>query len=191
MKKKIAMYNFKFKTNYLIRATLIISCLFFNYNVYSQTDIFEISRTGSIEDIETLYSKDKNLINQKNEQGYTPLTIACYNGNSNVALFLADKVEDINGNSKFGTPLMAATYKGYDKIVKILLDNNAKTNLQDSQGATAMHYAVLFRSYKIIELLINSNADFSIKNNVGKSAMDFAISYNDDTLNKLLNINKN
>ncbi|WP_370215048.1 ankyrin repeat domain-containing protein [Mesoflavibacter profundi] len=191
MKKKIAMYNFKFKTNYLIRTTLIISCLFFNYNVYSQTDIFEISRTGSIEDIETLYSKDKNLINQKNEQGYTPLTIACYNGNSNVALFLADKVEDINGNSKFGTPLMAATYKGYDNIVKILLDNNAKTNLQDSQGATAMHYAVLFRNYKIIELLVNSNADFSIKNNVGKSAMDFAISYNDDTLNKLLNINKN
>lgn len=167
----------------------MFGCLFlFSILTFSQSDIFEISRNGSLEEIEAIYKLDKESINLKNEQGYMPLTLACYNGNLEVATFLVDKVLDINGNSDFGTPLMAAVYKGYDNIVEILLKYKADPNIQDSQGGTAMHYAVLFRKYKIIELLVEAGADFNIENDVKKSALDFAISYKDEKLNKLLNI---
>lgn len=156
---------------------------------YAQSDIFEVSRNGSLEEIQAIYNQDKSLIDSKNDKGYTPLTLACYNGNLEVANFLVEKVSDINGNSNYGTPLMAAVYKGYDKIVAVLLQHNANPNIQDAQGGTAMHYAVLFKKYDIVKLLVEADADFNIQNNVKKSALDFAISYNDENLNKLLNIN--
>lgn len=168
---------------------LLICSLFFGASLsFAQEDIFEISRSGSIEDITSLYKNDKASIDKKNEQGYTPLTLACYSGNIEVATFLAEKVENIDGNSNYGTPLMAAVYKNQAEIVEVLLNNNADPNIQDSQGGTAMHYAVLFKNYKIIELLKEADADFTIKNNVKKSAQDFAISYKDKKLNELLNL---
>ena len=169
--------------------TLVFSCLFlYSTFTFAQSDIFEVSRNGSLEEIKAIYNQDKELVNSKNEQGYTPLTLACYNGNLEVASFLVEKVSDINGNSNYGTPLMAAVYKSYDKIVTVLLKHNANPNIQDSQGGTAMHYAVLFKKYEIIKLLIDADADFNIQNNVKKSALDFAISYKDEKLNELLNI---
>ena len=168
---------------------LFFSFLFlFSSLVFSQSDIFDISRNGTLEEIKAIYNQDKELVNSKNDQGYTPLTLACYKGNLEVAMFLVEKVSDINDNSNYGTPLMAAVYKGYDKIVAELLKHNANPNIQDSQGGTAMHYAVLFKKYEIIKLLLKAGADFNIQNNVKKSALDFAISYKDEKLNKLLNI---
>ncbi|RAJ16910.1 hypothetical protein LY08_00686 [Olleya aquimaris] len=181
---KIAFFSITKFGKALLFSTLLMCSLF----SYAQTDIFEVSRNGTLEDIEAIYKQDQQSINKKNDQGYTPLTLACYNGNVAVANFLAGKVDDINGNSNYGTPLMAAVYKGYTKIVAILLQHDANPNIQDKQGGTAMHYAVLFKKYDIIKLLVDADADFNIKNNANKSALDFAISYKDETLNELLNL---
>ena len=170
--------------------TFLFSCLF-SYSAFSQLvsfDVFDVCRKGTLEEIKEIYKKNNELINCTNEQGYSPLTLACYNGNIAVASFLAERVSDIDGNSKYGTPLMAAVYKGNDHLVSVLLKYNANPNKQDLQGETAMHYAVLFKKYDIIKLLKEAKADFTIKNNVEKSALDFAISYKDEKLNELLNV---
>jgi len=171
-----------------IRLLLALNLLFLPVLLYSQNDIFEVSRTGSLEDIAKLYEHDNNVINTKNENGYSVLTLACYSKNVEVVSFLIDKVKDINGNSIYGTPLMAATYKGSAEIVALLLNNNALTNIQDKNGETAAHLAVMFKKLEIIKLLVEADADFKIKNNKEKSPIDYAKMYNQKEINELLKL---
>lgn len=154
---------------------------------YSQTNIFDISRKGTLDDIVKIYNSNPEVIHQTNESGYTPLILACYYSNEKIAEFLIDKIDDINGTSDYGTPLMAAVVKGNYNIVKMLLEKNADTNIADANGTTALHYAVMFKNYDLIKLLLEANADLNKKDNRGQSALDYATIYNDKKLNNLLN----
>ncbi len=163
--------------------------MFFNVlSSRAQDDIYDVCRNGNLEQIQAIYEQNNALIDKHNNKGYLPITLACYHGNVEVVEFLADKVKNIDGNSNYGTPLMASVFKKDKNIVKILLDNNANPNIPDNNGTTAMHYATMFQNYEIVQLLIDANADFSMKDNTGKSAIDFAIAYNDKKLKDLLNI---
>ena len=156
--------------------------------VRAQDNIYDVCRNGTIEQVKSIYTSNQNIINKENENGYLPLTLACYHGNYDVVKFLVDKVDDINANSDRGTPLMAAVFKKESSIVELLLKNNANPNIRDVNGSTAMHYATMFRNYDIIKLLVNADSDFTIKDNNGKSALDFAKDYKDDKLNSILNL---
>ena len=166
--------------------------LFFSCTILltAQQNIFDACRQGNLDTVEKLYNIDANIVNAEEENGYSALVLSCYYGHEDIVNFLVGKVKSLNNKTSYGSPLMAATVKGYDNIVGILLKHNANPNITDEQGVTAAHYAVLFRNYDIVEKLVKANADFTIKNNVDKSAMDYAIAHNDEKLNKLLNIQK-
>ncbi|PWH83157.1 ankyrin repeat domain-containing protein [Algibacter marinivivus] len=159
--------------------------IFFFINVsivHSQDNIFDVCRNGSIEEITKLYKANSNIINKKNDQGYTPLILACYHGNESIVTFLIDKVDDINGSSEYGTPLMAAVVKGNKKITKLLLDKKAKTNIADANGTTALHYATLFKKNEIAKLLVEAGANYNLKDGNNKSAYDYALNNNNKEL---------
>ncbi len=157
-------------------------------NLTAQNDVFDISRKGTLEAINKLYKANPSVINTTNEEGYSPLTLACYNGNTPIVEFLIDKVETIDGNSKFGTPLMAAVVKGNKEITHLLLKNKANPNIKDNKGTTAAHYAVMFKNYDIIKLLVEAKADFNVKDQNDKSPLDYAIMFKDDKINELLKL---
>lgn len=154
--------------------------------LYSQVNIFDATRQGDLNEVISVYSKDPDVINKRNNEGYSPLILACYHGNEEVVKFLVDKVKDINQTSQYGSALMAAVIKGNNKIIEHLLDRNANTNIIDKNGTTAMHYAVMFRNYDALKLLMQANADIKIKDNSGKSPLDYASVYNDKKLKKIL-----
>ena len=186
MQKTKTFYKTSFySTNNTI---MLIFIMLLSFSSFSQNDVFEVCRTGSLEDITKLYNQDKTIINAKNEHGYSALTLACYNGNEDVVRFLVDKVETVNSDSKYGSPLMAAVYKRNKNITKLLIDHNVDVNFQDSKGVTAAHYAVMFKMYDIVALFVNSKADFDLKNNKGETAKDYAVLYKDKKLIDLLNI---
>lgn len=175
-----------------MKKTLLFFIMLFllNLTVFSQQNIFDACRQGNLNIVERLYNLDENSINIEEENGYSPLVLACYYGHSDIVEFLVDKVKSVNDKTSYGSPLMAATVKGYDDIVDILLANNVNPDVTDDKGVTAAHYAVLFRNYSIVEKLVKVDADFTIKNNNNKTALDYAKSYNDEKLNKLLNLQK-
>lgn len=152
----------------------ILLFMLFSALTFAQSNVFQVARSGSLEDIKKLYKTDENIINTVNKDGYSPLTLACYSGNYAVVSFLVNKVATINGNSKYGTPLMAAVVKGETEIVKLLLEQDADVTLVDGQGVTALHYATIFKHSEIVKLLINSGANPNLKDSAGKSAMDHA-----------------
>ncbi len=153
---------------------------------YSQNDIYDSCRKGTVNDVISIYTNNPNSINEPNEAGYTPLILACYHGNEEVVNFLIDKVKDINGTSGYGTPLMAAVVKGDLNIIELLLDKKADTNIADSNGTTALHYATLFKQTDIVKLLVKAGAKSDIKDGRGQSAFDYAVLNNNDQILKLL-----
>lgn len=153
---------------------------------YSQDNIFDVARKGNVEDVKRLMAINPDTINVVDSNGYFPLTLACYRGNKDVALYLASKVKNIDGTSDYGTPLMAAVYKNEIEIVQYLLKSKANVNLADANGTTPLHYAIIMRNEPIIKLLMEANADVNVEDNRGKNAIDYAAMTNNESIITLI-----
>ena len=154
--------------------------------IHAQSEIFAIARNGCAEDLQEVLKHHPEAINARNSSGYSPLTLACYNGNLEVAAILAKQVENININSDSGTPLMAAVFKNDLKMTQMLLDLDADPNIADPNKVTALHYAVQFIRNDLIRLLMSYGADISLKDNKGLSPWDYAIQQDNQSILTLL-----
>lgn len=157
-------------------------------STYSQEklDVFDIARKGTTEQAKAILKENPNAFNVVNDDGFSPLVLACYRGNNEVAKIVIASGCDINSNSKMGTALMAAIVKENNEIAKLLIEKKANVHSSDANGTTALLYAVQFKNYEMASLLIKSDADYNVKDNRGNSALDYAILANDDKLIEIL-----
>ncbi len=151
-----------------------------------QKSIFDVARSGTLQEIEQLYSQNKNCINEINENGFSPLILACYKGNSEIAKFLIEKKSNIDYVSDEGTALMAAIVRRKNELVKLLLENGANPNLSNLQKTTALMYAVQFKNIESVKLLLQYKADKTIVNKDQKTAFEIAVFTNDEEIINLL-----
>ena len=107
--------------------------------------------------------------------------------------------DDYTSYQKIGSPdtadnkgvtlLMKAAKAGNNWELKNLITSGATINLKDSDGWTALMYAVRYQeNTSIVEQLIEAGADVRIKNNYDVSALMLAATYNGnpEILRKLL-----
>ncbi|HAB28560.1 MAG TPA: ankyrin repeat domain-containing protein, partial [Xanthomarina gelatinilytica] len=116
----------------------------------------------------------------------TALTLACYHGNEAVALYLLNHVNNVNGVSKYGTPLMAAVFKEQVVLTKALLEKGANPNISDVNKTTPLHYAVLLKNKTLIELLLDANVDRTLRDSRDKTALDYALMDDNKAIIELL-----
>ncbi|SFB22960.1 hypothetical protein SAMN05660845_2159 [Flavobacterium swingsii] len=174
---------------YLKFILLFVILIAFSANSFSQNDVFNIARSGTVEGLKILINKDLDIINTKNENGFTPLILACYKGNVAVAKFLIENSKTINTSSDMGTPLMACVVKGNNVIAELLLQKGANPNLTDNKGTTALMYAAQFQNIDAIKLLLKYKAVIQNKNKEGKTAFEFAVFTNNEEIINILKIN--
>ncbi|MDF2552815.1 MAG: ankyrin repeat protein [Chryseobacterium sp.] len=148
--------------------------------------VFDIARSGTVAEMKDAMKKNSNVINETNEQKYSPLILACYRGNMEVADFLIDNVNDINYNSPMGTALMAVIFKGDLKLAQKLLDNKSDINKADSNGTTPLIFATKLGNVDMVKLLIKYKAEKNIIDKEGKTAFEYAVfSKNQELINQL------
>jgi ankyrin repeat protein len=165
-----------------------LTCLFLLQFLvsFSQDSIFTIARSGSVEQVKELLKTNPNCINEKNVEGYTPLILACYRSNNEVATFFIDNGAVLDENSPMGSALMASIVKGNNEIVSLLLKKNADINASDSQGITPLIYAVQFKNTEVIKWLLSYNVDKNKVDSKGKTAFEYAVfSGNEEIINLL------
>lgn len=173
-----------------LRIALLCLVFFtFSVSVFSQDDVFSIARSGTVENLKILANKEPKVINTKNENGFTPLILACYKGNLEVAKFLIEKSKTINTSSEMGTPLMASVVKGNNIITELLLQKGANPDLTDNKGTTALMYAVQFQNIDAVKLLLKYKADIKRKDKEGKTAFEFAVFTNNEEIINILKTN--
>ncbi|MET3035279.1 ankyrin repeat domain-containing protein [Chryseobacterium sp. NRRL B-14859] len=155
--------------------------------VQGQTkSIFDIARQGTVDEVKALMKQNPDIINQPNENGFTPLILACYRGNTEVAKFLIDHVKDVNYQSKEGTALAALSVKYNKELIESLLKKNADPNIGDATGYTPLFWAVKFGNKELVELLLRYKADKSKKDSMGMTAFEYALSTNNKEIINLL-----
>lgn len=137
--------------------------------------IFDIARSGTVAEVKELMKQNPDIINQTNENGFSPLILACYRGNNAVAEFLIDNVKDLNYGSTQGSALTAAVFKSNKLLTQKLLKKGADPNLADSNGVTSLIYAVQLQDKELVELLLQNKAKKEIVDKQGKTAFEYAL----------------
>ena len=170
----------------MIKKTLFIFTILLSFQGIAQKDIFTIARNGTVEEVEEIMKSNPSAINELNDRGFSPLILACYKNNNEVAKFLVDTVEDLDVTTEMGTALMAAVVKGNVEIGTYLLERNANPNLTDSNGITALMYAVQFKNVALVKALLEHKADKTLLDKNGKTAFEYAVfSENKEIINLL------
>ncbi|NIF03919.1 ankyrin repeat domain-containing protein [Chryseobacterium sp. Tr-659] len=148
--------------------------------------IFDIARSGTVTEVQELMKQNPDVINQVNENGFSPLILACYRGNVSVADFLIDHVKDINYKSREGTALAGLAIKYNKELVEHLLKKKADPNIADATGYTPLFWAVKSGNKELIEQLLRYKADKTKKDSMGMTPFEYALQTNNKEIINLL-----
>lgn len=168
------------------RYILILFLLFGIFTFAQQKDVFDVARSGTVQEMESLMKENPDVINSVSQMGFSPLILACYRGNVEVAKYLIDKTKDLNYNSPEGTALSSLCINYNKELVEKILAKNADPNIQDSHGNTPLLWAVKRNNLELVSLLLKNKADINMKDSVGISAFEYAVKSNNKELINLL-----
>jgi ankyrin repeat protein len=148
-------------------------------------DLYEAVNCDNTEKIQQLINAGAKVNAQK--KGHTPLHFAVMQGKINsVRILLANgaKVEiDNSGNS----PVHTAYSKNYIVILQLLLKQNyGNVDIQNKDGQTILHLAILYYNEAIFDLLLYYEAKVTIQDNVGHTPLHLALKCTQIFLKKLL-----
>ena len=162
--------------------------LLFSFSSFAQESktIFDVARSGTLTEANKLFQQNPKVVNEVNDAGYSPLILACYRGNTEVAKFLINNGADLNYNNSMGTALMAAVVKNNVEIANLLLDKNVDVEQTDANGTTALIYAVQFKNIGFVKLLLSKNANKGKVDINGKTAFEYAVFSGNQEITNLL-----
>jgi uncharacterized protein len=111
-------------------------------------------------------------LNAITADGETPLMMAVFTGQTELAILMIDKGADVN---KPGwTPLHYAVTSANVQLIKVLLENHAYIDAESPNKTTPLMMAAHYGSPGAVKLLLEEGADVSLRNDVGLTAIEFA-----------------
>ncbi|KAJ3107870.1 B-cell lymphoma 3 protein [Phlyctochytrium bullatum] len=93
-----------------------------------------------------------------NNDGYTPLALACTVNNEEAVRILLERGADTDIQS-YWPPLHTAVFEDAPNLVTLLLDAGASVNFVDSNGKTPLHIALEEGKHEIAMMLLDAGAD--------------------------------
>lgn len=170
--------------NFILVLGLILSSLLSAQE--NAKSIYDVARSGTVAEVKELMKQNPDIINQINENGFSPLILACYRGNTEVAKYLIDHVKDLNYKSREGTALAGLSIKYNKELTEYLLKKNADPNIADPTGFTPLFWAVKFGNKELTELLLKYKADKTLKDSMGMTPFEYALKADNKEIINLL-----
>ncbi|HWD89578.1 MAG TPA: ankyrin repeat domain-containing protein [Mucilaginibacter sp.] len=140
-------------------------------------NLFEASAAGKFDVVAHLLYNQPDAVNEYAEDGFTPLGLACYFGQFEVARYLVLKGADVNLSSNNGFhvfPIHSAAAGNYTDIVRMLIDNGANVNVRQQAGATPLHSAAQNGNLELLILLLEHGAETNVRMEGGRLPSDVA-----------------
>lgn len=101
-------------------------------------------------------------LNKIDDYGHSPLNVAIYSKNFNIAKLLVDAGANLNEDTAGNIPLRTAIWESNTRIFKLLLDAGADISVK-KEKSTLLHLAVKNKNAEICELLLDKGADVNAK----------------------------
>jgi ankyrin repeat protein len=118
---------------------------------------------GDIQKAFDLINQGTNL-NEKDNEGRTPLMLAAILGYSAVVNLLIIKGANIHKKDKYGSDVVTLTIlRGNTSILKMLINAGINVNERDDLGHTYLMTAASQANYSIIDMLLNAGADANMQ----------------------------
>jgi len=140
-------------------------------------NVFEAATFGDLDRLTDLLADDPDLVDAMSGDGFTPLHLAAFFGQTDaVRLLLArGATVDRNGTGWMtGTPLHAAASGSHAGVVRMLLGAGSDPNNRQRHGYTPLHSAAANGDLESIELLLEAGADPGATNDNGETALALA-----------------
>lgn len=152
-----------------------------------QSAFFDACRRGDLEQVQSFYENDAEIIFVEDVKGFTPLIIAVYNNQPSVVDFLLEKGAKVETGDQTGnTALMGVCFRGYKELVEKLINAGVNIDQRNNQGATALTFAATFGHLEIAKMLLDQGADLQARDVRGKSPLDHAIIQENEAMVNLL-----
>jgi ankyrin repeat protein len=153
------------------------------FSLYRMNFLTDRHTSSSIEAQERHLSVVKLFLGQgadpdcQYSEGWTPLTLAVFEGHDLVVELLLDHGANMNRPDSEGwTPLTLAASKGDDSVVELLLDHGADEDGKDSDGRTPLTWAAEHGRTTTVQLLLDHGADTNGQDNDGWTPLMMAAS---------------
>ncbi len=138
-------------------------------------DLLDAIVKGDVNRVKIILSFQKQVdLNKILSNDETLLTTAVINDQTEIVQILMKDANVSRTNSKQETPLMVAARLGKLGLVK-LLALKSKTDLQDTNGNTALHLAIISEHEEVALYLINNNANYDITNKLHMTPLKLAM----------------
>ena len=122
-------------------------------------ELINYIRSGQVAPLKLTLESNPQLANAKDERGFTPLVLATYMGQKEIAETLLEYGAEIDAQDALGnTTLMGVCYKGSQDLAEMLITKGANINLSNKEGDTALTFAEKHGQEGIANLLIQKGA---------------------------------
>jgi ankyrin repeat protein len=141
-------------------------------------DVFTAAAVGDGDVVFREIDRDPALIAGHSPDGWTPLHLAAFFGNREIAEKLIERGAEVDArstNAMKNTPLHAAAAGRKTELMRLLLDEGANANATQTGGWTALHAAAQNGDREIIEILLAHGADLNVRAENHQSALDLAL----------------
>lgn len=155
------------------------------------SEFHEAVLKGQVETVSKLISQNKQLVNEKDSKGNTPLLVAAGVGHLNICKMLVEAGADPLAANVYGSNALhlAASY-GKNKVVQWLAINKTLINSKGQFGRTALAWAAARGFRKRCAILLKAGADPLELDQDGVNAMHIAASFKCIKVIRLLASNK-
>uniref|UniRef100_A0A5B7BWA8 Putative tankyrase-1 n=1 Tax=Davidia involucrata TaxID=16924 RepID=A0A5B7BWA8_DAVIN len=143
----------------------------------SGEDLHTAARSGDLIAVQSICSSNPLAINSRDKHSRTPLHLAAWSGQAQVASYLCKHKADAGAAAMDDMgAIHFAAQKGHLEVVRILLSAGISVKASNRKGMTALHYAVQGSHLELIKYLVKKGASLSVKTKAGKTALDLASS---------------
>lgn len=140
-------------------------------------DIFAAAARGRSDDLKRLLNDDPSLITAYSLDGWTPLHLAAYFGQSDAVEAIIAQGADPNAKSTNGLQNMAlhsAVSNDHVNVATLLLMHGAEVNIRQQEGWTPLHGAAHNGNAEMLNLLLSHGADATAQKDNGETPRETA-----------------
>lgn len=132
---------------------------------------------GKMDVAQNSLTHDKSYANQRSNDGFTPLSLAAFFNQTEIAKLLLANEADPNSratNPSKVNALHSAVAKENYELCKLLIEYGVNVNATQMQNVTALHSASHRGNLKLVKLLVENGAQINLEMDNGETALSIA-----------------